>query len=684
MRSRRSSLRHTTKDEPIEPRVHPASVAIGAEAPTAPPARSAATSCTARSHRGVWRPSISGDSSGRPASPVRSPSNDYALNMQASPTSWRCFSTRRVSPLVSAHPNVVPTLDVVDTDGEVFLVMEYVRGATLSHLVRCAKSARGTLSGPHLGGHRQRDPSGPSRRARSHERSRRPSRARPSRYLAAERPHRLRWRHALARLRHRQGFRPLADHAGRHAQGKLSYMAPEQVRNEAISPRTDLYAAAVILWELLTGKRLFHADSEVGTITRVLSAPVVRPIAIVPDLPPALDRLVVRGLERDPSKRFASAREMAAELSACLAVPSTVDIGEWVERTVGHDLRERAARVAAIERAAAEAVDPASGRDVVSGVKVSKRAAHAIARRDVIADAADHATQAEGKARSSLICSTDPGLSTDATASRTRKWMAVGSVSVALVIASAVGLSSLSRPRPNSRNIDEARDGVRGAVVAIAPSPPGSVAPPPAAALERPAEKPLVAPSSNSTGVATVAKRAHHREPGADGSSAFRSNSNVARRRRLHSALYDGRKRSRPLQAELHEPSRGGSFGLRSDCVRDGENLHRAGNGRPRRKGAMSRGRRSGADPARRWQIPRGEESFVVCSRDVCPNIVAQSCMRWLREVDEDAPTVVAGAKDEQGVDLTDVHVFFDGRTLHEPARRSPSSGRRGRACVSL
>jgi hypothetical protein len=54
-------------------------------------------------------------------------------------------------------------------------------------------------------------------------------------------------------------------------------------------------------------------------------------------------------------------------------------------------------------------------------------------------------------------------------------------------------------------------------------------------------------------------------------------------------------------------------------------------------------------------------ESFVVCSRDVCPNIVAQSCMRWLREVDEDAPTVVAGAKDEQGVDLTEVHVFFDG-----------------------
>lgn len=52
---------------------------------------------------------------------------------------------------------------------------------------------------------------------------------------------------------------------------------------------------------------------------------------------------------------------------------------------------------------------------------------------------------------------------------------------------------------------------------------------------------------------------------------------------------------------------------------------------------------------------------FVTCSRDVCPNIVAQSCMRWLREVDQDAPTVVLGARDEQGADLTDVRVSLDG-----------------------
>lgn len=54
-------------------------------------------------------------------------------------------------------------------------------------------------------------------------------------------------------------------------------------------------------------------------------------------------------------------------------------------------------------------------------------------------------------------------------------------------------------------------------------------------------------------------------------------------------------------------------------------------------------------------------ESFVSCSQDTCPRVVAQSCTKWLREIDESAPTVVLGAKDEQGNDLTDVKVSLDG-----------------------
>jgi hypothetical protein len=57
-------------------------------------------------------------------------------------------------------------------------------------------------------------------------------------------------------------------------------------------------------------------------------------------------------------------------------------------------------------------------------------------------------------------------------------------------------------------------------------------------------------------------------------------------------------------------------------------------------------------------------QSFLACTRDVCPKVVAQSCTRWLRELDQDTPTVVLGAKDDQGNDLTDVKVSFDGEPL--------------------
>jgi hypothetical protein len=60
------------------------------------------------------------------------------------------------------------------------------------------------------------------------------------------------------------------------------------------------------------------------------------------------------------------------------------------------------------------------------------------------------------------------------------------------------------------------------------------------------------------------------------------------------------------------------------------------------------------------YRAARG--SFVECSRDVCPKVIAQSCTRWLREIDQDAPTVVLGAKDSHGNDLTDVAVSFDGK----------------------
>jgi serine/threonine-protein kinase len=102
-------------------------------------------------------------------------------------------------------------------------------------------------------------------------------------------------------------------------EGKLAYMAPEQARGEAADARADLFALGVVLWELLTGTRLFARDTEAATLDLLLRGPVPSaPSAWNEGIPPALDALVLRCLERDPERRAASARELAAELRTLL------------------------------------------------------------------------------------------------------------------------------------------------------------------------------------------------------------------------------------------------------------------------------------------------------------------------------------------------------------------------------
>jgi serine/threonine-protein kinase len=273
-----------------------------------------------------------------------------------------------------AHPNVVPTLDVVAADDEVFLVMDYVRGATLAQLIRTVRRrgdrvqplisvgiVSGMLQGLHAA-HEARDDRGDRLDLVHRDVS-------PQNVLVGTDgvPRLLDFGVAKASGR-------LQTTRDGQLKGKLAYMAPEQVRGDPLTRRTDLYAASVVLWEVLTGKRLFYAENEASVLARVLNADVPPPSTIVPSLPRSFDRVVLRGLERDPAKRYASAREMAAELDAVVGVASSTEIGEWVERTAADELRERAALIAEIERSAAEAVDvpaltntPVTDRDAVSG-----------------------------------------------------------------------------------------------------------------------------------------------------------------------------------------------------------------------------------------------------------------------------------------------------------------------------
>jgi serine/threonine-protein kinase len=125
-------------------------------------------------------------------------------------------------------------------------------------------------------------------------------------------------------------------------------MAPEQIDGET-TRSTDIYAASVVLWEMLTGRRLFLADNHLQTLTNVMAGNAPAPSAFSPNVSPELDLFVLRGLRKDPAERFPSARAMSRALQKLIPIATTGDVGEWVEQMVGANLSSRTQKIASIE-----------------------------------------------------------------------------------------------------------------------------------------------------------------------------------------------------------------------------------------------------------------------------------------------------------------------------------------------
>lgn len=91
--------------------------------------------------------------------------------------------------------------------------------------------------------------------------------------------------------------------------GKFAYMAPEQARGEMVDSRTDIFALGVVLWEMLTGGRLFDGDSELAVLRAVQSSLIAPPSRLNPDVPNELSDIVLKALSRPPIERYQSAFE---------------------------------------------------------------------------------------------------------------------------------------------------------------------------------------------------------------------------------------------------------------------------------------------------------------------------------------------------------------------------------------
>jgi serine/threonine-protein kinase len=97
--------------------------------------------------------------------------------------------------------------------------------------------------------------------------------------------------------------------------GKFAYMAPEQARGDVVDARTDVFALGIVLWELLTGGRLFDGDSDLAVLRAVEQSLIAPPSRLNPDVPQELSNVVMKALARPPPERFQTAFELEKALT---------------------------------------------------------------------------------------------------------------------------------------------------------------------------------------------------------------------------------------------------------------------------------------------------------------------------------------------------------------------------------
>ncbi len=116
--------------------------------------------------------------------------------------------------------------------------------------------------------------------------------------------------------------------------GTVTYMAPEQCQGHAFDRRADVFSLGVILYELVTGTRLFWADNDVASLHRVLSGTVPRPRTIQPQIPGALEDIVMTAVAHDAEQRYPTALELAHALERYAADAGEVLSARWIARTM--------------------------------------------------------------------------------------------------------------------------------------------------------------------------------------------------------------------------------------------------------------------------------------------------------------------------------------------------------------
>jgi TonB family protein len=182
--------------------------------------------------------------------------------------------------------------------------------------------------------------------------------------------------------------------------GKLQYMSPEQAWGKPVDARSDIFSLGALLFEMLTGRRLFAGDSEISILDAVREGRMDRPRSVDPTIPREVDELVMRALARDPDDRFETAGQMQRELEKVLSgtrpQPAQADLAHYMHELFGAEARaEQPPAAAAVAVAPPEILTPIASE--VSPPRAGAEVA-AIPPRE-----GTRAGESEGKGRGLLI-----------------------------------------------------------------------------------------------------------------------------------------------------------------------------------------------------------------------------------------------------------------------------------------
>ncbi len=234
------------------------------------------------------------------------------------------------------HPNVVGTIDVQESEQGMFLVMDYIEGASLKGVLRGMRKRRqripygitvrilcDALSGLHAA-HDLKGKGGKALNLVHRDVS-------PHNILVGTDGVCRITDFGVARAEAR-----LSTTRGGQLKGKIAYMPPEQGLGNHVDRRADVYAAGVCLWEMLVGRRLFKAEHDGQLVAMVLRGADRSPIDAISDIPQPLNDICMRALSLEPDARFATAAHFAEALEnalhdAAIRIASTRQVAAFVD-----------------------------------------------------------------------------------------------------------------------------------------------------------------------------------------------------------------------------------------------------------------------------------------------------------------------------------------------------------------